>query len=107
MMIGVPSHVAIAVDVRSGMCFLGRADAVVAVARTTTAKARVTILDSGTLMLVEISTSYWHPLLAGAGRHAFFTAHGRAIFDVVASPPTVHLRFSWGASTTSRSCAPP
>jgi hypothetical protein len=39
------------------MCFLGRADAVVAAPRTATAKARVTILDSGTLMLVEISTS--------------------------------------------------
>jgi len=36
---------------------LGRADAVVAAPRTTTAKASVTILDSGTLMFIEISTS--------------------------------------------------
>jgi hypothetical protein len=52
MMIGVVSQVVIAVDVRSALCFLGRADAVVAAPRTTTARARVTILDNGTLMLV-------------------------------------------------------
>jgi len=57
MMIGVPSHVVIAVAVRAALCFSGRADALVAAARTTTAKARVTILDSDTLMLVQISRS--------------------------------------------------
>jgi uncharacterized membrane protein len=52
MMIGVPSHVVVDVVVRSTLCFLARADAVAAIPRTRTAKARVTILDNGMLMLV-------------------------------------------------------
>jgi hypothetical protein len=42
----------IAVDVRSGLCFLGRADAVAAVPRRTTAMAKATILDNSMLMRV-------------------------------------------------------
>jgi hypothetical protein len=52
MMIGVPSHIVIAVDVRSGLCFLGRADAVAAVPRKATARAKATIRDNGMLMMV-------------------------------------------------------
>ena len=75
MMIGVPPHIVVDVVVRSALGFLGRADAVAAAPRTRTAKARVTILDNGTLMLVQISTSYWHPLLARVGRKAFFSVY--------------------------------
>jgi hypothetical protein len=50
MMIGVPSHIVIAVDVGSGLGFLGRADAVAAVPRRTTAKAKATILDNSMLI---------------------------------------------------------
>jgi hypothetical protein len=35
------------------------------------AKARVTILDTGMLMLAEISTSCCHPLLARVGSNVF------------------------------------
>jgi hypothetical protein len=70
MMIGVPSHI-VGVVVRSALVVFGRADAVAAAPRTRTAKARVTILDNGTLMLEEISTStgtrYWH----GSGETLF------------------------------------
>jgi hypothetical protein len=52
MMIGVPSHIVVGVDAGSTLCFLGRADAVAAAPRTRTARARVTVLDNGTLMLV-------------------------------------------------------
>jgi hypothetical protein len=51
MIIGVSSHIVVAVAARSARCFLGRADAVAAAPRTTTARARATILDNGTLML--------------------------------------------------------
>jgi hypothetical protein len=51
MMIGVPSHIVIVVDVRSALCFLGRADALAAVPRRRTAQAMATILDDGMLML--------------------------------------------------------
>jgi hypothetical protein len=75
MMIGVPSHIVAEVVVRSVLGFLGRADAgaVAAAPRTRTAKARATILDNGTLMPIQISTSpgtrYWH----GSGERSFFS----------------------------------
>jgi hypothetical protein len=62
--------------------FLG-ADAVAAVPKTRTAKARATILDNGMLMPVEISTSDWHPLPAQGREKRLFIAPGRTIFDVV------------------------
>jgi hypothetical protein len=52
MMIGVPSHIVAGVVAGSTLCFLGRADAVAAAPRTTTATARANNLDSGALMLV-------------------------------------------------------
>jgi hypothetical protein len=52
MMIGVPSHIVIAVDAGSALCFLGRADAVAAVPSRRTAKARATMLDNGMFMPV-------------------------------------------------------
>jgi hypothetical protein len=51
-MIGVPSHIVIAVDGGSALFFLGRADAVAAVPRKATARAKATILDNSMLMLV-------------------------------------------------------
>jgi hypothetical protein len=52
MMIGVPSHIVVGVNAGSMLCFLGRADAVATAPRTRTARARVTLLDNGMLMLV-------------------------------------------------------
>jgi hypothetical protein len=52
MMSGVPWQFVVVVAVCSALCFLGRADAVVAAPRTRTAKARATILDNGTVMPV-------------------------------------------------------
>jgi hypothetical protein len=52
MMIGVPSHIVAGVVAGSALCFLGRADAVAAAARTRTARARVIVLDNGMLKLV-------------------------------------------------------
>jgi hypothetical protein len=40
----------VCVDVRSALCFLGRADAVAAVPTTRTAKPKATILDNGMFM---------------------------------------------------------
>jgi hypothetical protein len=57
MMSGVPWQFVVVVAVCSALCFLGRADAVVAVPRTRTAKARATILDNGTVMPAYISSS--------------------------------------------------
>jgi hypothetical protein len=49
-MIGVPSHVVTAVDAGSGLGFLGRADAVAAVPRRTTAQVKAAIRDNGRLI---------------------------------------------------------
>src|SRR5262245_34841750 len=69
MMIGVPSHVVIAVDGRAALCFLGRADALAAVPRRRTANARASILDKGMLMPLYISTSSRYSLLARGGQN--------------------------------------
>src|SRR5262245_17001209 len=59
MIIGVPSaHIVLDVAERSELCFLGPADAVVAVAaKTRTARAKVTIPDNRALIRRKISTS--------------------------------------------------
>jgi hypothetical protein len=50
MMIGVPSHVMIAVDAGSGLGFFGRAEAVAAVPTRTTATANAAIRDNSRLI---------------------------------------------------------
>src|SRR5262245_45181651 len=92
MMIGVPSHVVIAVDVGSALRFLGRAEAVAAVPRTRTARARVAILNNGRLMLMQISSSCSHPLLARWGDNVFFIAHGETVVDRDSRPSWVKTR---------------
>src|SRR5262245_25578700 len=66
------------------------------------AKARVTILDNGALIVLQISSSwrtrYWH-----RWGETFF--YGARIFDVAESPPTVDLGFrgcQFHASVTRR-----
>jgi len=71
----------VGVAVRSALCFLGRADAVVAAPRTRTAKARVTILDNGTLH------SKWHHYWHRSGERFFFIVHGKTIIDPYSAAP--------------------
>src|SRR5258707_714512 len=71
-LIEVPSQFPLPVDVRAALgcaalccgalCFFGRADAVAAVPTRRTARARVSILDRGPLIPVQISSSSRSPL---------------------------------------------